>query len=74
MLEKVRRFLGYQLTIAELIGLGPIIGTPDWSGGNHLVDDKHRASAAHARRRPGGVVSRLDSVLAVLLFANVCMT
>jgi hypothetical protein len=28
MLEKVRRFLGYQLTIAELIGLGIIIGTP----------------------------------------------
>ena len=28
MLEGIRRFLGCQLTIAELIGLGLIIGTP----------------------------------------------
>ncbi|MGB6209759.1 hypothetical protein [Mycobacterium sp.] len=28
MLERVRRVLGYQLTIAELIGLAIILGTP----------------------------------------------
>jgi len=63
MLEKIRRLLGYQLTIAELIGLGLIIGTPYLVVGT-IWSTTHRAFAAHARRRPGGVVPWLDRVLA----------
>jgi hypothetical protein len=55
-LDTIRRILGYQLTIAQLIALGLIIGTP--------VDDAHRASSEHARGRSGGVVPRLDRVVA----------
>ena len=31
MLIKVRQVLSYQLTIAELMGIAVILGTPTWS-------------------------------------------
>jgi hypothetical protein len=74
MLEKVRRFLGYQLTIAELIELGLIIGTP------YLVVEAiwSTTHTAHLQHMHGAdmVVSFLGSIVSwpVLLFADVCMT
>jgi hypothetical protein len=74
MLEKVRRFLGYQLTIAELIGLGLIVGTPYLLVGT-IWSTTH---TAHLQQLRGAdlVVSFLGSIVSwpVLLFSNVCMT
>jgi hypothetical protein len=74
MLEKLRSVLSYQLTIAELIGLSIIVGTPYlvigtiWSTTHteHLPD-LHGADL---------VVSFLGSIASwpVLVFSNVCMT
>jgi hypothetical protein len=62
MLSKVRQALGYEVTIAELIGLGLIVGTPYLLVGT-IRSTTHRPFAAYARRRPRGVVPRLDRVL-----------
>jgi hypothetical protein len=74
MLEKVRRILGYQLTIAELIGIGIILGTPYLLVGT-IWSTTH---TAHLQQMHGAdlVVSFLGSIVSwpVLLFANVCMT
>jgi hypothetical protein len=74
MLEKLRSVLSYQLTIAELIGLAIILGTPYlvigtvWSitHTEHLQDSSGVDLA----------VSFLGSIVSwpVLLFSNVCMT
>jgi NADH:ubiquinone oxidoreductase subunit 4 (subunit M) len=74
MLDTIRRVLGYQLTIAQLIALGLIVGTPYlligaiWSTTHttHL-QNMHGVDLA---------VSFLGSIVSwpVLLFANVCMT
>ncbi len=74
MLEKIRRILGFQLTIAELIGLALIIGTPYllvgtiWSV-THTTELQHLHGADL-------VVSFLGSIVSwpVLLFSDVCMT
>ena len=74
MLEKVRRFLGYQLTIAELIGLGLIVGT------TYLVVGAiwSTTHTAHLQHMHGAdlVVSFLGWIVSwpLLLFADVCMT
>jgi hypothetical protein len=74
MLERVRQVLGYQLTIAELIGLGLIIGTP------YLVVGTIWSTTytAHLQHMHGAdlVVSFLCSMASwpVLLFSDVCMT
>lgn len=74
MLEKVRQVLGYQLTIAELIGLGLILGTPYLLVGV-IWSTTH---TEHLEQMHGAdlVVSFLGSIVSwpVLLFANVCMT
>lgn len=74
MLETVRRFLGYQLTIAELIGLGLIIGTPYLIVGT-IWSTTH---TAHLQHMHGAdlVVSFLGSIVSwpVLLVSDVCMT
>lgn len=74
MLEKVRRILGYQLTIAELIGIGIIVGTPYLLVGT-IWSTTH---TSHLQHMHGAdlVVSFLGSIVSwpVLLFANVCMT
>ena len=74
MLAKVRQVLSYRFTVAELIGLGIILGTPYlvvgaiWST-THTEHLKHLAGADL-------VVSFLGSIVSwpVLLFSNVCMT
>ena len=74
MLERVRRLLGYELTIAELIGLGVIVGTPYLVVGT-IWSMTHTAHLQHMRGADL-VVSFLGSIVSwpVLLFANVCMT
>ena len=74
MLTKFRQVLSYQLTIAELLGIAVILGTPylmigvAWSC----------THTEHLRQLRGAdlVVSFLGSIVSwpVLLFSNVCMT
>ncbi len=74
MLETMRRILGYQVTIAQLIALGLILGTP------YLVIGAiwSTTHTAHLQNMHGAdlVVSFLGSIVSwpVLLFSNVCMT
>ena len=74
MLDTIRRILGYQLTIAELIGLALIIGTPYllvgaiWSM-THTSHLQHMHGADLAVSFLGSIVS-----WPVLLFSDVCMT
>lgn len=74
MLEKIRKVLGFQLTIAELIGLGLIAGIPYLLVGV-IWSTTH---TEHLRQMHGAdlVVSFLGSIVSwpVLLFANVYMT
>jgi hypothetical protein len=74
MLSKVRHVLGYQLTVAELIGLGFIVGTPYLLVGT-IWSTTHTAHLQHTHGADL-VVSFLGSIVSwpVLLFANVCMT
>jgi hypothetical protein len=74
MLSKIRQLLGYHITVAELLGLAVIVGTPYllvgviWST-SHTV---------HLQRMHGIdlAVSFLGSIVSwpVLLFSDVCMT
>jgi NADH:ubiquinone oxidoreductase subunit 4 (subunit M) len=74
LLETIRRILGYQVTIAQLIALGLILGTPYLLIGA-IWSTTH---TAHLQNMHGAdlVVSFLGSIVSwpVLLFANVCMT
>lgn len=74
MLERVRRVLGYQLTVAELIVLAMIIGTPYLVVGT-IWSMTH---TAHLQHMHGAdlVMSFLGSIVSwpVLLFSDVCMT
>lgn len=74
MLEKVRRVLGFQITIAELIGLALIVGTPYLLVG--VVWSTTHTDHLHEMHGADLVVSFLGSIVSwpVLLFANVCMT
>ena len=60
-MDTIRRILGYQLTIAQLIALGLIVGTPYLLIGA-MWSTTHTAHL-------GSIVS-----WPVLLFSNVCMT
>jgi hypothetical protein len=74
MLTKLRQLLSYQLTVAELIGIALLLGTPYlivgviWSA----------THTEHLRQMHGAdlVVSFLGQIVSwpVLLFSNVCMT
>ncbi|MCG5432272.1 hypothetical protein LV457_08190 [Mycobacterium sp. MYCO198283] len=74
MLIRLRQILSYQLTIAELIGVGLLLGIPYlvvgivWSA----THTEHLAALDGADL----VVSFLGSIASwpVLLFSNVCMT
>lgn len=74
MLSRIRQILDYQMTIAELIGLGVLLGTP------YLIVGLIWSSThtQHLRDMHGAdfVVSFLGSIVSwpVLLFSNVCMT
>jgi NADH:ubiquinone oxidoreductase subunit 4 (subunit M) len=74
MLDTIRRILGYQLTIAQLIALGLIFGTPYLLIGA-IWSTTH---TAHLQSMHGVdlAVSFLGSIVSwpVLLFSNVCMT
>ncbi len=74
MLTKLSQILGYQLTIAELMGIAVILGTPYLIVG--LVWSSTHTE--HLRQMQGAdlVVSFLGSVVSwpVLLFSTVCMT
>lgn len=74
MLDRIRRLLDYQLTIAELLGLSVLLGTPYLIVGV-IWSCTH---TAHLRDMHGIdlVVSFLGSIVSwpVLIFANVCMT
>ncbi|ORV09298.1 hypothetical protein [Mycobacterium celatum] len=74
MLEKVRQVLGFQITIAELIGLALIVGTPYLLVG--VVWSTTHTDHLHEMHGADLVVSFLGSIVSwpVLLFANVCMT
>ncbi|HUO39280.1 MAG TPA: hypothetical protein VMU34_16215 [Mycobacterium sp.] len=74
MLTKLRQLLNYKFTIAELMGLAVLLGTPYlvvgliWSS-THTEHLQHMHGADLA-------VSFLRSIVSwpVLLFSNVCMT
>jgi hypothetical protein len=74
MLTRLRQVLSYQLTIAELMGIAVILGTP------YLIVGLIWSSThtEHLRQMHGAdlVVSFLGSIVSwpVLLFSNVCMT
>jgi len=74
MLSKLRQVLSYQLTIAELMGVAVVLGTPYLIVGL-IWSCTH---TEHLRQMQGAdlVVSFLGSIVSwpVLLFSNVCMT
>ncbi|MBV9320885.1 MAG: hypothetical protein JO106_13420 [Mycobacterium sp.] len=74
MLGKLRQILGFQLTVAELIGIGLLVGTPYLLVGT-IWSTTH---TQHLNQMRGAdlVVSFLGSIVSwpVLLFADVCMT
>ncbi|HEY1841170.1 MAG TPA: hypothetical protein VGG53_13305 [Mycobacterium sp.] len=74
MLETIRRILGFQLTIAQLIALGLILGTPYLVVGA-IWSMTHTAHLVHMHGADL-VVSFLGSIVSwpVLLFSDVCMT
>lgn len=74
MLEKLRRVLEFRLSIAQLMAIGIILGTPYL-----LVGAIWSTTHTEHLRQMHGVdlaVSFLGSIVSwpVLLFANVCMT
>jgi hypothetical protein len=74
LLTKLRQILKYQLTIAELIGIGLLLGIPYLVIG--LVWSSTHTEHLHHLHGADLVVSFLGSIASwpVLLFANVCMT
>jgi hypothetical protein len=74
VLGALRRLLGYQVTIGELIVLALVLGTP------YLIVGVFWSSThtEHLQRMTGAdvVVSYLGSIVSwpVLLFTDVCMT
>lgn len=74
MLGKLRQILGFQLTVAELIGIGLLVGTPYLLVGT--IWSTTHTQHLHQMRGADLVVSFLGSIVSwpVLLFADVCMT
>lgn len=74
MLEKLRRVLEFRLSIAQLMAIGIIVGTPYLLVGT-IWSTTH---TEHLHRLQGVdlAVSFLGSIVSwpVLLFADVCMT
>jgi NADH:ubiquinone oxidoreductase subunit 4 (subunit M) len=74
MLEKLRRVLDFQLTIAQLIAIGLILGTPYLLVGTiwSITHTEH----LHQMHGVDLAVSFLGSIVSwpVLLFSNVCVT
>lgn len=74
MLSRLRQLLDYKLTIAELMGLGVLLGTPYLIVG--LIWSCTHTQHLHDMHGADLVVSFLGSIVSwpVLIFANVCMT
>jgi hypothetical protein len=74
MLARIRTLLEYQLTIAELLGLAILLGTPYLIVG--VIWSSTHTQHLHDMHGADLVVSFLGSIVSwpVLLFANVCMT
>lgn len=74
MLSRIRQLLDYEMTVAELIGLAVLLGTPYLIVG--LIWSCTHTQHLQAMRGADLVVSFLGSIVSwpVLLFANVCMT
>lgn len=74
MLTKLRSMLSYQLTVAELLGIAVILGTPYLIVG--LIWSSTHTEHLRQMRGADLVVSFLGSIVSwpVLLFSNVCMT
>ncbi|EUA54184.1 hypothetical protein I550_5825 [Mycobacterium intracellulare 1956] len=74
MLARLRKLLEYQLSIAELLGLGILLGTPYLIVG--VIWSSTHTAHLHDMHGVDLVVSFLGSIVSwpVLLFANVCMT
>ncbi len=74
MLEKLRRVLEYRLSIAQLMAIGIILGTPYLLVGT--IWSTTHTEHLHQMHGVDLAVSSLGSIVSwpVLIFANVCMT
>jgi NADH:ubiquinone oxidoreductase subunit 4 (subunit M) len=74
MLDKLRRVLEYRLSIAQLMAIGLILGTPYLLVGT--IWSTTHTEHLHQMHGVDLAVSFLGSIVSwpVLLFANVCMT
>ena len=74
MLEKLRRVLEFKLSIAQLMAIGIILGTPYLLVGT--IWSTTHTEHLHQMHGVDLAVSFLGSIVSwpVLLFANVCMT
>ncbi|ORW91246.1 MULTISPECIES: hypothetical protein [unclassified Mycobacterium] len=74
MLEKLRRVLEYRLSIAQLMAIALILGTPYLLVGT--IWSTTHTEHLHQMHGIDLAVSFLGSIVSwpVLLFANVCMT
>ena len=74
MLSRIRRLLDYQVTIAELLGVAVLLGTPYLIVG--VIWSCTHTGHLHDMHGADLVVSFLGSIVSwpVLLFANICMT
>lgn len=74
MLEKLRRVLEYRLSIAQLMAIGLILGTPYLLVGT--IWSTTHTEHLHQMHGVDLAVSFLGSIVSwpVLIFANVCMT
>jgi NADH:ubiquinone oxidoreductase subunit 4 (subunit M) len=74
MLEKLRRVLEFRLSIAQLMAIGIILGTPYLLVGT--IWSTTHTDHLHQMHGVDLAVSFLGSIVSwpVLLFANVCMT
>jgi NADH:ubiquinone oxidoreductase subunit 4 (subunit M) len=74
MLERLRRVLEFRLSIAQLMAIGLILGTPYLLVGT--IWSTTHTEHLHQMHGVDLAVSFLGSIVSwpVLLFANVCMT
>jgi NADH:ubiquinone oxidoreductase subunit 4 (subunit M) len=74
MLEKLRRALEFRLSVAQLMAIGLILGTPYLLVGT--IWSTTHTEHLHQMHGVDLAVSFLGSIVSwpVLLFANVCMT
>jgi hypothetical protein len=73
-MTKLRQLLGYQMTVAEWMGLVVLLGIPYFIVG--LIWSSTHTDHLRAMQGADLIVSFLGSIVSwpVLLFANVCMT